>query len=354
MSEAAPTTKPVVMFKKGPRSRPNQSRKRSATPPAAADGGDGVPTEEATAIVRPNKTSIANPLVQGSKRRRGDNDAVTATSTGGLEEFGYQADDSGLSRADEFATRSSNWDLSGDQQDKHNAESSASSKRYKLDDEGNIDDGMYHGQSGYLKTINTRSESSSKSKAGPIRATANIRTITLIDYQPDVCKPYKDTGFCGYGDSCKFMHDRGDYLAGWQLDNLDPNDDDVKEVVEEEEQLPFACLICRKEFTEPVVTKCGHYFCMKCAVDRFIKSPKCYACGAATNGIFNKAERLLAKLEAKRKRRMEEKGLVEVEDEDDGGIEIGGGGDEDEDEEGGGGGGEADAADDPQEGWQSA
>ena len=101
-----------------------------------------------------------------------------------------------------------------------------------------------------------------KMKTGPIRATANIRNITLVDYQPDVCKDYKETGFCGYGDSCKFLHDRGDYLAGWQLDKLDGAAVAVQ-VEEEEEEVPFACLICRKEFTEPVVTKCGHYFCMK-------------------------------------------------------------------------------------------
>ena len=34
--------------------------------------------------------------------------------------------------------------------------------------------------------------------------------------QPDICKDYKETGFCGYGDSCKFLHDRGDYKSGWQ------------------------------------------------------------------------------------------------------------------------------------------
>lgn len=32
-------------------------------------------------------------------------------------------------------------------------------------------------------------------------------------------------------------------------------------VSEDEEEIPFACLICRKEFTDPVVTKCGHFFC---------------------------------------------------------------------------------------------
>ena len=38
------------------------------------------------------------------------------------------------------------------------------------------------------------------------------------DYAPDICKDYKETGFCGFGDSCKFMHDRSDYKFGWQLE----------------------------------------------------------------------------------------------------------------------------------------
>jgi len=39
-----------------------------------------------------------------------------------------------------------------------------------------------------------------------------------MDYKPDLCKDYKESGYCGFGDSCKFMHDRGDYKTGWQLD----------------------------------------------------------------------------------------------------------------------------------------
>jgi RING finger protein 113A len=38
------------------------------------------------------------------------------------------------------------------------------------------------------------------------------------DYAPDICKDYKETGFCGYGDSCIYMHDRSDYKHGWQID----------------------------------------------------------------------------------------------------------------------------------------
>ena len=41
-----------------------------------------------------------------------------------------------------------------------------------------------------------------------------------FDYQPDICKDYKETGYCGYGDACKFVHDRGDYKSGWELDRV--------------------------------------------------------------------------------------------------------------------------------------
>jgi RING finger protein 113A len=81
----------------------------------------------------------------------------------------------------------------------------------------------------------------------------------------------------------------------------------------------------------------------RCAIDRFIKSPKCYACGAATSGIFNKAEKILAKLEAKNKAKREAKGIVDEENTGDGGIEFGGGGDGEEEQ---GGEGEVAAAGD--------
>jgi RING finger protein 113A len=237
---------PVVAFKKGPSRRPQQSRKRSTPPP------DEPTSDPSSSVVRPQKKSLVNPLVQGSKRRR-DIDDVTS---GGLDEFDYKADESLIDRADNFATRSADYDLEA------GGSTQIEGKRVKLNEDGDIDDGMYHGQKGYLTTINKRPDMmDTKMKTGPIRATANIRTITLVDYQPDVCKPYKETGFCGYGDSCKFMHDRGDYLAGWQLDKLDPVE--AREIEQEvEEDVPFACIICRKEFTDPIVTKCGHYFCM--------------------------------------------------------------------------------------------
>ncbi|KAH8919546.1 hypothetical protein BT69DRAFT_1309262 [Atractiella rhizophila] len=143
-------------------------------------------------------------------------------------------------------------------------------------------------------------------KEGP----GNVRTITLVDYQPDVCKDYKETGFCGYGDSCKFLHDRGDYLRGWEMDNqylsnpsFTSSSNPQRADTPEEEEVPFACLLCRKPFTSPVVTRCGHYYCQSCAIDRFRKTPRCFACGTNTGGVFNKAEKVLEAMKRRNERR---------------------------------------------------
>ncbi|GAA5991754.1 hypothetical protein JCM5350_000597 [Sporobolomyces pararoseus] len=199
------------------------------------------------------------------------------------------------------------------------------------------DDGLYRG---------TQGEKHKLPKAfGPIKGgPANVRTITLTDYQPDVCKDYKETGFCGFGDTCKFLHDRGDYLHGWQLDNSflsnsaasgsfmakqaarDGNGPEGGgDSDDEAEDLPFACLICRKPFgPEPVVTLCGHYFDSACAIKRFAKTGKCFACGASTNGVFNRATKLIAKAkereELNARAREEEEG--EGGDGEEEGIEI--------------------------------
>lgn len=53
---------------------------------------------------------------------------------------------------------------------------------------------------------------------GPMRAPSFLRATTRFDYQPNLCKDYKETGFCGFGDSCIYLHDRSDYKSGWQLE----------------------------------------------------------------------------------------------------------------------------------------
>ena len=219
------------------------------------------------------------------------------------------------------ATRNTEWDLEKEFEKELGAKPKAKASN---------EDGVYRGMAGYAKYTEERDDGSSakfKTK-GPMQAPTNVRTITVVDYQPDVCKDYKETGYCGFGDTCKFLHDRSDYLAGWQLEGsgevadaragtygAELEDDD-------EEDVPFACLICRKPFTDPIVTLCGHYFCSKCAIQRFAKTPKCFACGAKTHGLFNSATKILdrmarrnaTKAEARREKRVQH-GL-EDEDED--------------------------------------
>lgn len=117
-------------------------------------------------------------------------------------------------------------------------------------------------------------------------------------------------------------------LAGWQLDKLaaDPqkNADEAESDSDSDEDIPFACLICRKPFTDPVVTRCGHYFCSSCAIKRFAKTPKCLACNAPTGGIFNRADKVIAKRNANKRKQtpeveidVEVEGLADVADESD-------------------------------------
>lgn len=76
----------------------------------------------------------------------------------------------------------------------------------------------------------------------------------------------------------------------------DESDDDDSD----DEDVPFACLICRKHYTDPVATRCGHYYCSACAIKRYAKTPKCLACGTPTGGIFNRADKIIEKVNKKR------------------------------------------------------
>ena len=73
-----------------------------------------------------------------------------------------------------------------------------------LDNEPNV----YRGQAGYKNFITKDLAQVGSNKhtgtQGPIRAPAFVRSTARFDYQPDICKDYKETGFCGYGDQCKY------------------------------------------------------------------------------------------------------------------------------------------------------
>lgn len=167
------------------------------------------------------------------------------------------------------------------------------------------------------------------SHAGPLKASNFIRTTARFDYQPDICKDYKETGFCGFGDTCIYLHDRGDTLAGWQIDQQWEEEQKKKKEKQEkaitefmgkteediddeaaDDGLPFACFLCREHFKDPVVTKCSHHFCEKCImsyVRNATSQGKCPVCQKDTHSVFNQP----TKLESKRKQVVGRKGTWE-------------------------------------------
>ena len=80
--------------------------------------------------------------------------------------------------------------------------------------------------------------------------------------------------------------------------NSEADKDQEDYTIPDEEELPFACFICREDFKSPVITVCGHYFCGPCAIEDNKKNPKCRVCGKKTFGVFNKAVKLIKKLVA--------------------------------------------------------
>ncbi|KAJ6629485.1 hypothetical protein B0H10DRAFT_2208872 [Mycena sp. CBHHK59/15] len=296
----------VPFFKKG-KSRPTTSRKRSQSP--SGNEPQSVASSSKSAVVLPSRKAPANLLSAGTKRTISQRDGYDDPDVPGKDgpDVKWTAEGSHVNAALDI--------LAGDE-----AEELLSKRRRKeradagLDEEEIPDDGQYRGQNAYHSHLKKSSEVPKAMRVGPQRSTSTIRTVTIVDYQPDVCKDYKETGYCGFGDTCKFLHDRGTYLAGWQLDKLAENPQ--KQVGDDsdsdsDEDVPFACLICRKHYTDPIVTRCGHYFCSACAIKRFAKTPKCVACGAPTGGIFNRADKILEKVNKKRKDKEEKKAANE-------------------------------------------
>lgn len=69
---------------------------------------------------------------------------------------------------------------------------------------GKEDDKIYRGINNYQKFIKPKdttmgNASSGMVRKGPIRAPEHLRATVRWDYQPDICKDYKETGFCGFG-----------------------------------------------------------------------------------------------------------------------------------------------------------
>jgi len=301
---------PVSLFKKRGAKGKSNLRKRAATPPSASDDSDYTSSEDESGRKIKRRKRNTGAITASSKNNTTSSSDITATI--------YTADRNTIMKSSNDATKQSNWY-------DENATDALSSKNLlgstRTAPVGSSD-GTYKGLANATKFIEKNPNAPTRT-VGPVKAPTNLRTITVTDFAPDVCKDYKQTGFCGFGDSCKFLHAREDYKQGWQLDKEWENvtkgknvkgtkvasamrntEDDADSEADDEmlEGIPFACIICKEKYKDPIVTKCGHYFCESCALKRYRKDPSCAACGAGTGGVFNVAKGLKKLLERKRDR----------------------------------------------------
>ena len=287
-------------------------RKRVATPPPASDSESGYTSteDEGRRVKRRRKTALVT--ASSTNPSKSTPETLSATTVA--------ADRSAQISETNDATKTSNPVDDPNLNAKNLLGTSRNQLSKPTDDTVPASDGAYKGTAGYRSYIQKNPDAPSR-VVGPVKAPTNIRTITVTDFAPDVCKDYKQTGFCGFGDSCKFLHAREDYKQGWELDkdweigskNKKKGEGggaakDLADAQDSEEEdkalegIPFACIVCKKPYQNPIVTKCGHYFCERCALQRYKRNPSCAACGAGTGGVFNGAKGLKKILERKRER----------------------------------------------------
>lgn len=300
----ADTAAPVVSFKKRGTKAKSNLRKREATPPAS-DSDSGFTSSEdegGRKIKRRRKNATVTSSSAAQRPRHVDREPVAPSAARAL-----------TTRDD--ATKTEDW------YDEHNNKPKPQ-KVAPTNLSDSAPDGAYKGVANYSNFIQKNPDREAK-PVGPQKGSANVRTITVTDFAPDVCKDYKQTGFCGFGDSCKFLHAREVYAQGWQLDkewevntkgkkpqgkSVASANRDAQSTVDDQddeallESIPFACVICKGPYKNPIVTRCGHYFCEACALKRYRTDPSCAACGTGTGGVFNVAKKLNRLLERKRER----------------------------------------------------
>ena len=317
---------PLPAFKKrAPKA--TAMRKRPAPPPSDKDdsssSGSGDTTDDETGT-----------RIKRRKREGVTTSTKTTTQTNPSRDFSkstkYNASRDASITANDNATKASTWYTDAALRDSSSNPQTKSSATIKTPATEDVpeQDGTYKGSAAYSSHIQKNPDKNNRN-VGPVKAPTNVRAITVTDFAPDVCKDYKQTGFCGFGDSCKFLHAREDYKQGWQLDKEwekagkqgKAKDAGTADLDDEEKMLleiPFKCVICKGDYKMPVITKCGHYFCEKCAMQRYMKEKKkgCAQCGADTYGSFGVAKKLKDLLEKKARREQERKEKEEAEADD--------------------------------------
>lgn len=175
----------VPFFKKG-KSRPTTSRKRSPSPGNSLGVSHSHnPAASQSEVVHPSKKSASNLLSAGTKRTatQREIDDIDAPEKDGPD-VKWTASGSHVNAALDILAGDEAEELLAKRRKKEKADAGE-------EDEEVPDDGQYRGQNAYRSHIKKSSEVPKAMRVGPQRSTSTIRTVTIVDYQPDVCKDYK-------------------------------------------------------------------------------------------------------------------------------------------------------------------
>ena len=166
-----------VPFFKKTKSRPTSSRKRSASPTAIS----GTPASKSQ-VVLPSRKAQGNILSAGTKRTVSQREEDEEDVRDGPD-VKWSAESSHVNTALEIIAGDELEELLEKRQRKEKLE------RGEVDEEA--PDGEYRGQKAYKSHLKKNTEIPKSMRIGPQRSTSTIRTVTIVDYQPDVCKDYK-------------------------------------------------------------------------------------------------------------------------------------------------------------------
>jgi RING finger protein 113A len=174
----------VPFFKKG-KSRPTTSRKRSSSPPHISAP---TPSSSSSQVIHPSRKQTGNLLSAGTKRTAAQRREDEIADPDFVERDGpavkWTAAGSHTNAALEI--------LAGDEAAELLAKRQKKEKADRGEEEEEIpDDGLYRGQNAYRSHLKKSQEVPKAMRVGPQRGTSTIRTVTIVDYQPDVCKDYK-------------------------------------------------------------------------------------------------------------------------------------------------------------------
>jgi RING finger protein 113A len=183
--EASEAPAPVAIFKKRG-AKGKSTRKREPTPPTKDDSDTDFSSSEDESGVRVKRRRITKGTVKASSKDMAVAEKDLSTTI-------FEADRNLALDKSNDATKTVHW-FDENAEDAMSAKNLLGSRRQRQNGGAGPSedgpDGTYKGlanQASYIK----KNPNAPKRAVGPIKAPSNIRTITITDMAPDVCKDYK-------------------------------------------------------------------------------------------------------------------------------------------------------------------